>query len=280
MVCYAIHDSDDASIPKSVTNDSPMHIKAKLQQEVQSAIRSTMSEMTEMFKTVFTAQVQFAGRQANHAQARAPAMMRPQNDVNPRDKCNFCSSIGCFMHKCEITSEYMQLGKCKHNIENKIVLPSGSVVLCNITSTWLCDHINKYHCLNPNQQGTTQMLCEIGAPATASAFVHIEEESDVDAPKKVRFEPEIGQPGVYALKKQSSSKGKAKEPQEPRIIEIQSDDVSEAEVTRFLREIPPHIPAEPDPNSDRMSSTEHPFTHTSLQRLGNVAHCHCAKDPI
>ena len=105
--CYAIHDSNNASIPKSITNDLPVHIKAELQQEVQSAVRSTMSEMTEMFKTVFVAQVQFTGRQANHAQARAPAMVRPQNDVNPRDKCNFCGGIGHFMCECEIASEYM-----------------------------------------------------------------------------------------------------------------------------------------------------------------------------
>ena len=169
------------------------------------------------------------------------------------------------MRECEIASEYMQLGKCKRNIKNKIVLPSGSVVPRNITGAWLCDRIDEYHRLNPNQQGTAQMLCEISAPATASAFVHIEEEPDADVPKKVRFEPEVGQPGVYALKKQSGSKGKAKEPQEPRIIEIQSDDASEAEATRFLREIPPHIPAEPDPDSDGTLSVEHPFAHPSQQ---------------
>ena len=269
--CYAIHNSNDASIPKSVTNDSPVHIKAKLQQEVQSAIRSAMSEMTEMFKTVFAAQAQFAGRQANHAQARAPAMAQPQNDANPRDKCNFCGGIGHFMRKCKIMSEYMWLVKCKHNVKNKIVLPSGLVVPRDITGTWLHDRIDEYHCLNPNQQGTVQMLCEISAPATTSTFVHIEEELDADVPKKVCFEPEVGQPGVYALKKQSSSKGKAKEPQEPRIIEIQSDNANEAEATRFLREIPPHIPAEPDLNSNGTSSIEHPFAHPSQQRLGNVA---------
>ena len=198
-------------------------------------------------------------------------MARPQNDTNPRDKCNFCGGIGHFMRECEITSEYMRLGKCKRNVENKIVLPSGSVVPRNITGAWLCNRIDEYHRLNPNQQGTTQMLCEISAPATASAFIHIEEEPEVEAPKKVRFEPEVGQPGVYALKKQSGSKGKAKEPQEPRIIEIQSDDASNAEATRFLREIPPHIPAEPDPDSNGTSSVEHPFAHPSQQRLGNAA---------
>ena len=73
----------------------------------------------------------------------------------------------------------------------------------NITSTWLHDRIDKYHHLNPNQQGTGQLLCEISAPATTSTFVHIEEEPDVDTPKKVHFELEVGQPGVYALKKQA-----------------------------------------------------------------------------
>ena len=69
----------------------------------------------------------------------------------------------------------------------------------------------------------------------------------------------------YKLIQKKKKKGKVKEPQEPRIIEIQSDDVSDAEATRFLREIPPHIPAEPDPDSDGTSSVEHPFAHPSQQ---------------
>jgi hypothetical protein len=60
----------------------PLNIKAELQGKVQSAIKSAMGEMTEMFKNIFAAQaqvqVQFSGGRQVHAgpsQARAPSML-------------------------------------------------------------------------------------------------------------------------------------------------------------------------------------------------------------
>jgi hypothetical protein len=50
----------------------PVNIKAELQTEVQSVIKSAIAEMTEMFKNVFTAQAQFTSAvQASQLQACA-----------------------------------------------------------------------------------------------------------------------------------------------------------------------------------------------------------------
>jgi hypothetical protein len=64
----------------STCSTVPINIKAELQGEVQSAIKSAMGEMTEMFKNIFAmqaqVQVQFAGSgHAGPSQARAPSML-------------------------------------------------------------------------------------------------------------------------------------------------------------------------------------------------------------
>jgi hypothetical protein len=54
----------------------PVNIKSKLQNEVQSAIKSAVAEMTEMFKNIFAAQAQFTGAaQTSQSQARAPTIV-------------------------------------------------------------------------------------------------------------------------------------------------------------------------------------------------------------
>ena len=108
------------------------------------------------------------------------------------------------MRECEVAAEYVCIGKCKRNVENKIVLPSGSAVPQSITSAWLHDHINEYHCQNPNQLAAAQLLCKVTKPAMVLAMVQIEEEPEEAKQKQICFEPEVGQPGVYALKKQGS----------------------------------------------------------------------------
>ena len=149
------------------------------------------------------------------------------------------------------------------------MLPSGTTVPWSITGTWLHDHIDKYHRQNPIQLVATQLLCEVTKPAMVSAMVQIEEEPEEAEHKQVHFRPEVGQPGIYALKKQGSAKGKGKVPQEPRIIEIHLDDNSMGEPAKFLRELPPHIPVQLDSDTDGLSQ-EHPFAVLpSQQRLGD-----------
>jgi hypothetical protein len=240
----------------------PADIKTELQSEVQSAIKTAMTEVTEMFKNVFAAQAQLTGSgQANLLQMHAPNVTRLPPDQSNTGKCNFCGKPGHFMHDCEVVNKYARLGKCKCNHENWVVLPSGATVPRSVAGVWLCDRINKYHRLNPNQQGAVQMLCKV---ASATGFVAMiqEEEEPPSNNKTVCFEPTVGQPGVYAYKKQSSIKGKAKEATPPRIVEIHSKDSSEAEPTRFTREFPPHIPQQLDSDTDG-SAVEHPFAKPS-----------------
>jgi hypothetical protein len=246
----------------SLSPSPPTDIKTELQSEVQSAIKTAMSEVTKMFKNVFVAQAQLSGsRQANSSQMCAPNITRLPPDQSNAGKCNFCGEPGHFMHDCKVVNEYACLGKCQRNHKNQVVLPSGATVPCSVAGVWLCDRINKYHCLNPNQQGAAQMLCEV-ASATGFAAMIQEEEELPSNNKTIRFEPTVGQPGVYAYKKQSVIKGKVKEATPPRIVEIHSEDGSEAEPTRFTREFPPHIPQQPDSDTDG-SAIEHPFAKPS-----------------
>ena len=186
--------------PLQAQQSLPVNIKAELQGEIQLAVKSAMSEMAEMFKNMFVAQVPFvgsgsAGPPPQHAQqlfARPPGP--PQGE---QTKCHFCGEPGHFMRECEVVGEYICNGKCKRNHKNKLVLPSGASIPRHITGTWLCDCFNEYHCQNPNQAGgAAQMLCKV---ATVSAMVQEEVTAESSSKgKEVRFNLQIGEPGMYA----------------------------------------------------------------------------------
>jgi hypothetical protein len=168
------------------------------------------------------------------------------------------------MRDCKVVNEYMRMGKCKRNHKNRIVLPLGVTVPRSITGAWLCDRIDEYHRLNPNQQGAVQMLCEVTSTVTVAMLIRAEVEPSKQN-KVTCFEPELGQPGVYVYRKQSLSKGKAKEATPPCIVEIHSEDDSTAEPTRFTNEFPPVVPQPPDSDTDG-AAVEHPFAKPSLTR--------------
>jgi hypothetical protein len=258
--------SMDAIRSDTLLAPSPLvDIKTELQSKVQSAIKTAMTKVTEMFKNIFTAQAQLSSSgQTSSLQMCTPNVTRPPPDQSNAGKCNFCAEPGHFMHDCEVVNEYVQLGKCKCNHKNQVVLPSGATVPRSITGVWLCDRINEYHHLNLNQQGAAQMLCEVASATGFTAMIQEEEEPPSNN-KTVHFKPTVGQPSMYAYKKQSSIKGKAKEATPPCIVEIHSEDGSEAEPTRFTREFPPHIPQQPDSDTDG-SAIEHPFAKPSQTR--------------
>jgi hypothetical protein len=166
------------------------------------------------------------------------------------------------MCDCEVVNEYVHMGKCKHNHENRIVLPSGVTVPCSITGTWLCDCIDEYHQLNPNQQGAAQMLCKVASTVTVTTL--IQAEAELSKQNKVTcFKPELGQPGMYVYRKQGLSKGKAKEAAPLHIVEIHLEDNSTAEPTRFTNEFPPVVLQPLDSDTDR-SAVEPPFAKPAL----------------
>jgi hypothetical protein len=230
----------------------PVNIKAELQTEVQSAIKSVVAEMTEMFKNVFAAQAQFSGAaQANQSQVRVPTIAQLLQDQG--SKCNFCGGIGHFMRDCKVVNEYTYMGKCKRNHENRVVLPLGATVPHSITGTWLCNRVDEYHRLNPNQQGAAQMLCKVTSAVTVTTL--IQAKAELSKQNKVTcFEPELGQPGMYVYRKQGSSKGKAKEAVPLHIVEIHSEDDSTAEPTKFTNKFPPVVLQPPDSDTNRIDS--------------------------
>jgi hypothetical protein len=168
------------------------------------------------------------------------------------------------MCECEVVGEYIRIGKVKRNHENKLVLLSGAVIPRHISGNWLKDRFNEYYRQNLNETSKAQMLCEV---ATLATTVQEEELEPSSSSKVARFDPQIGQPGIYAFRKSDKSKKKAPQQDVPiaRIVEIHSEDDTEAEPTRFTRSIPPHMPLPPDSDTDG-SGVEHPFVQLTQTR--------------
>ena len=74
--------------------------------------------------------------------------------------CNFFGIPGHYIWECKIVEEFIQFGKCKCNLEGKVVLPSGAMVLHGITGTWLHNRVDEWHWQNPGQLAA-QMLFEV-----------------------------------------------------------------------------------------------------------------------
>lgn len=72
--------------------------------------------------------------------------------------CNFCGVAGHLMRECPLCQEYIVAGKCKRNIDNKIVLPSGAFIPREIPGKFMKERIDEYHRRNPNQMGTAQLM--------------------------------------------------------------------------------------------------------------------------
>ena len=143
--------------PSYVPTATGPQIKTELQSEIQSAMRSAVAELGEMFKNVLGAQPTI---NTNPRPPLPPGRITASNDGS--SKCNFCGVPGHFMRECEVANEYMRLGKCKRNVEGKIVLPASAVIPQHITGTWLRDRIDEYHRQNPGQMAgsAAQMLLE------------------------------------------------------------------------------------------------------------------------
>jgi len=78
------------------------------------------------------------------------------SDSNPRS-CNFCGGPH-FIRECDEVDPFIKEGKCKRNVEGKIVLPSGAFVPREITGTLLKERINEWHRRHPNQLGVSTLL--------------------------------------------------------------------------------------------------------------------------
>ena len=234
---------------------APAQPEIKNETEIQ-ALKSAVADLTEMFKNSMQQQSQ---------RSSVPPPARAAGEA--ASKCNFCGLPGHFMRECEVAAEYMRLGKCKRSVEGKIVLPAGGVVPRHITGAWLRDRIDEYHRINPGQIAAAQMLMEMVAPI-AQEGPAFPKASQFSVSKVVRFDPEAGQPGVFAYKRQfwprSPTTAKGKTPQtSARITEVHTDESdSEAGPSKFTREFPPHVPEPVEPEAQDLIA-EHPYAKAS-----------------
>ena len=97
------------------------------------ALTAAIANLGEMFKSVMD---QGRGRPRNAA---------PRPVGASGSTCNFCRGAGHFIWECKVIVEYNRTGKCKHNHEGKVVLPSGVMVPCDVPRNWLCNHVDEWH---------------------------------------------------------------------------------------------------------------------------------------
>jgi hypothetical protein len=104
-----------------------------------------------------------APRSAPHQMSNTPATY--PNNIQARNVglCNFCGGSGHFVSECPICDTYIKEGKCRRNVENKVVLPGGSYCPRHIPGVWLKDRINEWHKRNPGQFAIGQLSSNTNA---------------------------------------------------------------------------------------------------------------------
>ncbi|PBK67341.1 hypothetical protein ARMSODRAFT_1020818 [Armillaria solidipes] len=94
-----------------------------------------------------------------------PPLQSSYTNVSTGQNCSFCSEMGHFIQECLRVEEMIKEGKCRCNIDGKIVLSTGAWVPRNIQGTWLKDHIEEWHHQNPGQTSiVNQMMNTIVEP--------------------------------------------------------------------------------------------------------------------
>ena len=83
--------------------------------------------------------------------------------------CNFCGGPH-FIRDCNEVEATIKEGKCKRNIEGKIVLPSGAYVPREIPGTLLKERIEEWHRRHPNQLGASTLLNTIGLHKSSDKY--------------------------------------------------------------------------------------------------------------
>jgi len=77
--------------------------------------------------------------------------------------------------------EYMRADKCKHYINNRIILSTGAFIPCNIPGALFKDHIDKWHHQNPNQLAARQLMLSVISNATLSLQPQLHLHMQLDA---------------------------------------------------------------------------------------------------
>jgi hypothetical protein len=77
--------------------------------------------------------------------------------VPRQTNCNMCGGPH-FIRECPVVDEYVAAGKCRRNIEGKVVLSTGAFVPREIPGTTLQERIDEWHRRFPGQLATSTLI--------------------------------------------------------------------------------------------------------------------------
>jgi len=102
---------------------------------------------------------------------KGPSVSRYTRSYTEKIECIMCGGEHTIPN-CDIVEDYIKAGKCKRNHENKVVLPSGSFVPRNTNGKWLCNRIDEWHRLHPNQLATINLQTIVEANTQSTSDTH------------------------------------------------------------------------------------------------------------
>ncbi|KAG5639885.1 hypothetical protein DXG03_002593, partial [Asterophora parasitica] len=181
------------------------------------------------------------GAPPNH---QVPAGQTPQSysPRTPAENCNFCGGTGHFMNGCPEVDQYLQEGRIRHNFDHKIVLPSGAFVPRNYEGVWLKDHVDAWHCQNPNNI-TTGWLSANANPQAGMMLEAYQLDCPVPQPGTLDVDGRIS-----ILERELLNLRRHREAFDG--MEIQTKPVKHTYVPDAPRpDPPPHMPAAPIPST-------------------------------
>ncbi|KAJ7340893.1 hypothetical protein DFH08DRAFT_925334 [Mycena albidolilacea] len=150
------------------TAASQMSSSSQSQSEIkQEPISALLESMNGLIK-VLMAQQQI--QQSRSSGSQSSNSFPPRSDQN----CSYCSETGHFIAKCLHVDEDMNAGKCKHDSDGRVTLPSGAFVPRRIEGRNLRARIEEWHRQNPGQLAAAQLMLELAThhlsepPSTAS----------------------------------------------------------------------------------------------------------------
>jgi hypothetical protein len=187
--------------------------------------------------------------------------------------CNFCGGPH-FIKECDKVEEMIRAGKCKRNVENKVVLPSGAYCPRDMPGTLLSERIEEWHRRNPNQLGAATLLHTIDhldLVATNSVPKHALQLSTNDRIATIEaelFNLRARKPNFVPLARTRAQKARAitteeteeedaaavRAARQPSIEEVPDEEDTRAIITT---EAPPVI--EPVSVSQPTTTSEHPY---------------------
>ena len=118
-------------------------------------LAAILERITETFVKALT---------ATAATARAD---RPPRPAQTNGNCNFCNEPGHFGRECLVADEYINAGKCRRDVQGKIVLATGAWIPRDLPGKCFKDRIDEWHRRNPGQLAAGQLMYNVLSQSVA-----------------------------------------------------------------------------------------------------------------